>query len=182
MNISAVRAWVIENKVVVGAAAVGIAAFVGVLGFLGSSYRSEQAIQEDLRGQLVRFREIVARPTRGLKEVRQEFDAVQKGFPTADLNDIDVFRTMQTLVLDMRLEASGLKQTREVPREKVGNAEYRVLSFSMTVTGDARTVTELVEAMDQGTTPFKTLVLKTVRITEGSASLDFDIFTLPEGA
>ena len=182
MNINAIRAWVIKNKVVVGAAAVGVVAFVAVLGFLGTIYRSEQADQDDLRGQLAKFREIAARPTRGLKEVRQEFDAVQKGFPTADLTDIDVFRTMQELVSSMRLEASVLQQTGEVPRKRVGNAEYRVLSFSMSISGDPRTVMEMVEAMDQGTTPFKTLVLKTVRVTGGSANLEFDIFTLPAGA
>ena len=182
MRISDIRAWVMRNSVVAGAAAVGIVAFVAVLGFLGASYRSEQVNQDQLRAQLARFREIAARPTRRLEEVRQEFDAVQRGFPTADLTDIDVFRTMQDLVSKMRLQASGLRQTLEVPRKQVGNAEYRVLSFSMSVSGNPRTVTELVEAMDKGTTPFKTLVLKTVRVAGGSTSLEFDIFTLPAGA
>jgi len=166
----------------VAAATGGVVLLVAILGFLSSSYRSEQTAQDELRVQLARFREIAARPTRGLEGVRQEFDAVQKGFPTADLTDIDVFRTMQDLVSEMRLQASGLNQTREEPRKRVGNAEYRVLSFSMSITGDSRAVRELVDAMDQGTTPFKTLVLRAVRVTGGKASLEFDIFTLPAGA
>ena len=38
-------------------------------------------------------------------------------------------------------------------------------------------------ALDQGTTSFKTLVLKSVSVpSPGTASLEFDIFTLPPGA
>ena len=187
MSIERIRQWVVENTIAVGVALVAAIGFVAIVGFLVTSYRSEKSKQDELQVQLQKFREIVERPTSRLADLEREFDTVRQGFPSAELNKIEVFRTFQDLVFDFGLQPSSisLRQTGEVPNRKVGNSEYRVISFSLQVKGASDPVLSLVQALDQGETPFKTLVLGTVSVTVGpptNATITFEIFTLPADA
>ena len=186
MNTQRIRQWVSENTIAFGAVVVAAIALAGIAGFLVTSLLSEKSEQDALEVQVQKFREIVARPTSRLAELQQELDLVRRGFPSAELTEIDVFRAFQELAFDFGLKPSSLelRQTGQVPKKKVGNSEYRVISFSLQLGGASDPVWSLLQALDQGRTPFKTLVLGEVSVTEGkkmSASIVFDIFTLPAG-
>ena len=69
-------------------------------------------------------------------------------------------------------------------QQMVGNTEFRVLSFSITVSGDPESVWDLVQKLDHGETPFRTLVLGTTSLTLGgvsNATMDFKIYTQVSG-
>ena len=187
MNIERIRSWVAENTIMLAVALAATITIVAIVGFLVTSYLSEKSDQDALQVQLQKFREIVARPTSRLAELQEEFDLVRQGFPSAELTEIDVFRAFQELAFDFGLEPSRveLQQTGNVPKKKIGNSEYRVISFALQVDGKSDLVSSLLQALDQGETRFKTLVLGDVSVSGAddlSASIKFDIFTLPADA
>ena len=185
MNTQRIRQWVSENTIAFGAVVVAAIALAGIAGVLVTSLLSEKSEQDALEVQVQKFREIVARPTSRLAELQQELDLVRGGFPSADLTEIDVFRAFDELAFDFGIEPSNveLRQTGQSSK-KIGDSEYRVISFALNIDGTSDPVWSMVQALDQGKTPFKTLVLGKVSFTVGktmSASLLFDIFTLPAG-
>ena len=187
MSIERIRSWIAENTIAMGVVLVVTIAFLAIAGFLVVSIRSESSEQDRLQVQLQQFRDIVAKPTSRLAELQAELDSVRQGFPSAELTEIDVFRTFEELAFDFGLEPSGveLQQTGQEATKKVGNSEYRVISFSLRVVGSSDLVLSLLEALDQGKTPFKTLVLGPVSVDgvgTTNANLTFDIFTLPADA
>ncbi|MBI2172203.1 MAG: hypothetical protein HYU30_09360 [Chloroflexi bacterium] len=149
---------------------------------LGFAYIRSVPQQNSLRSQLAQFNEILRSPSR-LKDVEAEFTAIQEGIPPAKLMEIDVFRTMQELVSQSGLDPAKLKiGINGQPQTKmVGKTPYRLMNFSMTVSGDYKNVWALVQKLDRGETSFRTLVLNKTSVVfeteRANATMDFTIYT-----
>ena len=183
MRLRNIRAWAVEHTVLVVGVSGSVALFLVIAGFLVVTYLGEISRQAEIQERIDRFGDITRGAQSRAEEVQAEFQAIQEGFPSAELSETYVFRTMLELVSESGLTISkDLELTNEDARKKVGKTDYRVLSFSMGVSGDPESVWTLVQALDMGETPFSTLVLGEVSLNLGggsSASMEFDIFTLP---
>ena len=70
------------------------------------------------------------------------------------------------------------------PKLNVGTATYRVLAFSIGIGGDFEPVWAFIQMLDNGETPYKTLVLGDTRLTLGdpaAATMTFKIYTQAVG-
>ena len=172
------------HTTLIAVAAVSSVVFLAVAGFLVTTVSSEQTRQDELQEQIVRLREIVERPIRKVEEVNREFKEIQGSIPTGELSEIDIFRALENLASQPDLDFSdvSLELDSLLPRRTVGGAQYRVLSFTMKVAGDFDSVWSFVQAMDNGETAFKTLVVDELTLNLGAesrATVSFTIYTLP---
>ena len=162
--------------------------FLAVYAVLGFSYFGKVSEQPDLRTTRDQWARIVARSSveEDIREKEAELQALQESIPSADLTEIDVFQTMWDLADQVRLNPADVepKLTGEVASQKVGNSAYRVLSFSMKVSGDVDQVRDFVQILDNGETPFTTLALDKTSFSLGepsNATMDFKIYTRTAG-
>jgi len=162
--------------------------FVAVCAVLGFSYFGKVSQQSALMTQRDQWASIVARSSvvEDLSEKEAELQALQASIPSADLTEIDVFQAMWDLADQVRLNKADVepKLTGEVASQKVGNSAYRVLSFSMNVSGDFDRVREFVQLLDNGETLYKTLALGTTSFglgEPGNATMEFKIYTRTAG-
>ena len=165
--------------------------FLLVYGVLLISYLSERGELADLRERSQSSRLIdIAGSDRTRQQVvlaKEEFDAIQEGIPPVDLTEIDIFRTLRTLATEIGLKASEVSIDLEgtATQKKVGNTTYKEFSINITASGPSDAVSALVEKLDQGETPFKTLVLDKLNLTfsgrTSAANIDFKIYTRATG-
>lgn len=163
-----------------------LALFLALYAFLGFSYFQEQARLADLIETKDRLSAIAGRESarERINELEAELQAIRDGIPPSDLQEIDVFSTLSDLALQLGLE-HDLELLLETAREKVGDTDYRVLTFSMSVAGEYDRVWELVQMMDNGGTPYKTLVVNKTSLiatNPSNATLYFKIYTRPAGS
>ncbi len=158
--------------------------FLSVYGLLLYNYLGQVEQSDKLTAQFDQLAGIAARSSAlaRLSERVAEFKAIQESIPPADLREVDVFRAMWGLAGEVGLDRSNVapQQTGERATERVGNTDYRVLSFSLDVTGDPDAVSEFVRRLDQGETPYGTLVLDKASFTLGETSkvsLSLKIYT-----
>ena len=180
------REWASAHSTLVVATGVPAALFALIAAFLYVGWRAELAEHTNLEDQTNQFRAITQRSQSRGEEVEAEFRRVQEGLPSPDLSEIDVFRTVRELVSDMGLDiaAVNLELKSDVPSKKVGKTNYRVLTFDLAVSGDRDGVWDVIQALDNGETPLRTLILNKVSLTLGESSkanMEFVIYTLPGG-
>ena len=183
-SISAIRDWLSDHGLLVAAVGAPIAVFALIAAVLLVEYRSQTAEQKDLEEQIRNFSEIARRSQTRTGDTEAEFAAIQDAFPSGDLTEIDVFRTMRGLAegLGLDINQMTIEQISDVPSAKKGKLTYRVISFRMTTAGKFDRVLSLVHALDQGRTAYKTLVLDKLDMTvgeESSATMEFKIYGLP---
>ena len=183
-SIGAIRDWFSDNGLLVTAVGAPIAVFVLMTGFLLLEYQSQTAEQADLEEQIRKFSEIARRSQTRTGDTAVEFRSVQDAFPSRDLTEIDVFRTMRGLAEGLGLDVNQLviEEISDVASLQKGKLTYRVISFRMTTAGKFDRVLSLVQALDQGRTAYKTLVLEKLDMTLGeqsSATIEFKIYGLP---
>ncbi len=156
--------------------------FLLTYGILGLAYMNATSQQESMRESIQSLSRIASGSESRVEEVEAEFQAVQQSLPSAKLNELDVFRAMINLVSEVGLNLGDVEIAMKsiTDRAKVGNAEYRVLSFSMSVSGDDDDVWDFVQMLDRGETPYRTLLLEDVRWnlgTTSTAKVSFSIYT-----
>ena len=166
--------------------------FLLVYGVLLLSYMSDRSELSDLRArsQSSRLIDIAGSDRTRLQIVlaEEEFAAIQESIPSGDLTEIDIFRTLRILASEIGLEASdvSIEIKGTVPQKKVGDTTYKEISIKMTASGPSDEVSALAEKLDQGETPFKTLVLDKLSLSfsgrTSTANMDFRIYTRVAGA
>lgn len=178
------RGWVSTHRRPAQAIAV-----VGILLLLASGYfaylaQKESSAQVALRDRIGRFREIAAISPERLQEVTRKYERIKGAVPAGNLKETDVYQAVLNLAssetdLDVQMSYRGDSQA------KVGNATYRVMSFSMTVSGPYDPVWQLLKEMDRPPEGLATLLLQKVSMSgteRASASADFVVYTeLPKG-
>ena len=159
--------------------------FISIYGLFVYNYVGQLEERDQLSVQHDQLAGIAERSSalERLAERAAEFQAIQDSIPSADLREVDVFRAMWDLAEEVGLDPSASVSpglTGEKATERVGNTDYRVLSFSLDVTGDPDAVSEFVRRLDQGETPYGTLVLDKATFIFGETSrvsLSLKIYT-----
>lgn len=158
--------------------------FLSVYGLLFYNYLDQVEQRDKLTAQFDQLAGIAARSSalERLSERVAEFQKIQERIPPADLQEVDVFQAMWDLAGEVGLDRTSVapRLTGESATETVGNTDYRVLSFSLEVTGDPDAVSEFVRRLDQGETPYGTLVLDKASFTFDETtrvSLNLKIYT-----
>lgn len=182
----AARDWVAVHFYLTVGLVVSVVLFIAVVSALVVNRAVEISDQQDMAKQIVNFRRISETAATRAEGVEAQFDAVQQSFPSAELRETDVFKAVRELVAATGLNVNtvNLTLTSDNAKEKVGSTEYRVMTFSMKVGGDFDRVWDLIQRLDQGEGPFRTLVLDKTKFTLGrssAAELVFKIYTLPAG-
>ena len=162
--------------------------FALVYAFLVYGYMGEIPKQDDLTAQAERLAQIAASGAtlERLEIAEAELMALQDSVPSGSLREIDVFETMWALAEEVGLDRANvdISLKGEKAKAKVGSAEFRTLAFTLEAAGDADSMWSLIQRLDKGETPFKTLVLGDTSLTFGgttTASLDFTIYAKSTG-
>ena len=165
--------------------------FLLVYGVLLISYLSKRGELSDLRerSQSSRLIDIAGsdRTRQQIALAKEEFEAIQEGIPPGDLTEIDIFRTLRILASEIGFKTSEVSIDLQgtVPQKKVGNTTFKEFSIHMTASGTSDEISTLVEKLDQGETPFKTLVLDKLNLSfsgrTSTANMDFKIYTKAAG-
>ena len=163
-----------------------VSSFLLLYILIGVLYLQTTSQQSPLRERISRQGSIAAGAQSRAAEVEAEFQAIQEGIPPTQLTEIDIFRAMRELASEMGLNAEslGIELKGETAQKQAASAQYRTLSFSVTVSGDYEPVSAFVQRLDQGQTRFKTLVLDQTSLVlgkTGSANMTFTIYTRPAG-
>lgn len=157
---------------------VPVVAFLLLYGSFFLSYRGEQTSQEDIQARMNRLLRSAAAPTQRMQEVRTEYERLQQTLPAANLKETDVFEFLLAMTQEKGLDAQI--NYRSETTKKVDASSYRVLLFTLNVSGSFDRVWELVRELDAGPKGLETLVVEKVNIglgEEGRASVDFAVYT-----
>ena len=184
ISTDSLKTWLSDNGLLLVAVGAPIVVFLLIAGVLVLEYQTLQTEQVSLEEQITKFSEIARRSQTREGDTEADFLRVQDAFPPKGLTEIDVFRTMRNLAEEMGLDINQLviEQTADAKSSKVGKSTYRVMSFRMTTSGKFDRVLSLVQRLDQGQTPYETLVLGRLDLTvgeQGSATVEFKIYGLP---
>ncbi len=184
-DVQTAREWVAAHPYWAIGAGVYLVVFLSATAILVSGAGTERAAQAEVQESIQRLSGISTGAASRASGIEEQFQVVREAFPPPGLRETDVFRAMRSLVVETGLNVAntGIELTGEVPRQVVGSTEYRVMTFSMSVLGDADDVWDFIRRLDQGEGPYRTLVLSSASFGlsgRSSADLEFKLYVLPE--
>ena len=178
-----IREWVVRHPYWVIGVGLYLVVFLAAAAVLVSGAGAEQADQEKARETIERLSGISTGAASRASEIEAEFQAIRDAFPPPDLRETDVFRAMRALVAEAGLDVAKttIELKADVARQVVGSTEYRAMTFSMSVLGDFDDVWALIQRLDQGEGPYRTLILTSAAFSlsdSSTASLEFQLYML----
>ncbi len=184
-DVQTAREWVAAHPSWAIGVGVYLVVFLSAAVILVSGAGTERAAQAEAQNSIQRLSAISSGAASRAGDIEEEFQVVREAFPPPGIQQTDVFRAMRSLVVETGLDVanSGIELTGEVLRQVVGSTEYRVMTFSMSVLGDADDIWEFIRRLDQGEGPYRTLVLSSASFglsSRSSAELEFKLYVLPE--
>lgn len=172
------RQWVMRNRIPTAIAAAALLVPLLLSGYLLYAASQERVRHDDLQNQISRLSAIAGITPQRQEEVLLEFARIQDAVPLATLRETDVYTILLDLAeergLDMQMTYRGESQ------RKVGNTNYRVLRFSVTMDGPYDGVWGLLTELDGPAEELPTLVLENISLTVAASSrgsADFTIYT-----
>ncbi|MBI4198990.1 MAG: hypothetical protein HY535_00755 [Chloroflexi bacterium] len=148
---------------------------------LASRYFQVQDQRRAVERDIVALRARVGTYRTASEEVEARYKRVQEAIPPATLIETDVFETMLKLASEHQVSAQIQFKSEET--RQVGNRTYRVINFSVAVSGSGQAVESFLRAMDGEQKLLETLFLGNVNLSTGgggSASMEFQVYTQPK--
>lgn len=157
-----------------------IAVFAVILSVQALVYLRVVGERDEAKDVIQRTTNVTTGARTRVEQIEAEYKAAQNTVPSADLQEIDVFRAVRRLAGKVGLDTSQVTPSyKGTGTLTVNNTTFKTHSFTVEASGDGDSVWEFVQAMDGGDPLYETVEVDLTEMSlgeTGRAKIEFTVY------